>query len=46
MNQILIKGYGFLLGRMYFTSDDGYQKFLVFAQMLNSLTLDNKKNNS
>ena len=32
----------FLLGRMYFTANDGYQFFLVFAPMLNSLTLDKK----
>ena len=28
---------------MYFTGDDGYQTFLVFAPMLNSLTLGNNK---
>ena len=28
---------------MFFTGDDGYQRFLVFAPMLNSLTLDNNK---
>ena len=28
---------------MFFTGDDGYQRFLVFALMLNSLTLDNNK---
>ena len=28
---------------MYFTGDDGYQNFLVFAPMLSSLTLDNNK---
>ena len=37
------KGYNFLLGRMYFTGDDGYQTFLVFAPILSSLTLDNNK---
>ena len=29
----------FLFGRMYFTGDDGYQDFLVFAPILVSLTL-------
>ena len=33
------------LGRMYFTGNDGYQFFFVFAPMLNSLTLDNTDNN-
>ena len=28
---------------MYFTADDGYQKLLVFAPILNLLTLDNNK---
>ena len=28
---------------MYFTGDNGYQIFLVFAPMLSSLTLDNNK---
>ena len=40
--QLSEKGYDFLLGRMYFTANDGYQK-LVFAPMLNSLTLDKNK---
>ena len=30
-------------GRTYFTDSDGYQKILVFALMLNSITLDNNK---
>ena len=30
---------------MYFTDDDGYPKFLVFAPMLDWLTLDNNINN-
>ena len=30
-----------MLGRTYFTGNDGYQDFLVFAPMLNSLVLDN-----
>ena len=34
------KGYDFLLGGMYFTGNDGYQSFLVFAPMLRSLILD------
>ena len=29
---------------MHFTGDDGYEFFLVFAPMLNLLTLDNNKN--
>ena len=37
------KGYGFLLGRTHFTVDDGYQRFLGFVPMLNSLMLDNNK---
>ena len=28
---------------MCFTGDDGYQSFLVFPRMRNSLTLDNNK---
>ena len=28
---------------MYFAGDNGYQNFLVFALMLNSLILDNNK---
>ena len=32
--QISEKGYGFLLGRMYFTGVNGYQNFLVFTPML------------
>ena len=41
--QISEKGYDFLLGRMYFTGDDGSQNFLVFAPMLRLLALDNNK---
>ena len=37
------KGYIFLLGRMYFISNGGYQSFLIFAPMLNSITLDKNK---
>ena len=37
------KGHDFLLSRMYFTDDDGYQNFLVFVLMLSSLILDNNK---
>ena len=29
---------------MYFTGNDDYQNFIVFASILSSLTLDNKKN--
>ena len=38
------KRYDFLLGRMYFTGNDGYQNFLVFAPILSLLTLDSNKN--
>ena len=41
--QISEKGYDFLLGKMYFTGDDGYQIFLVFAPMLSLLILDSNK---
>ena len=40
---IKTKGYSFLLGRTYFTGDDGHQNFLVFTYMLNLLILDNNK---
>ena len=40
MAQISEKGYDFLLGTMYFTGNDGYQNFLIFAPMLSSLILD------
>ena len=33
-----------MLGRIYFTGDNGYQHFLVFAPMLSSLILDSNKN--
>ena len=35
--QISRKGYDFLLGRMSFTGNDGYQNFLVFAPMPSSV---------
>ena len=41
--QVSKKGYDFLLGRMYFRSNDGYQNILVFAPTLNSLILDSNK---
>ena len=41
--QILEKGYEFLLGRMYFTGDNGYQNFLVFVPKLGSHILNNNK---
>ena len=41
--QISEKGYDFLLGRMRFTDDDGYQNVLVFAVMLTSLILDSNR---
>ena len=34
------KGYNFMLDRMYFTEIFGYQKFLFFAPMLSSVTVD------
>ena len=37
------KGHNFLFGRMYFTGENDYQNFWVFASMLNSLALDNNK---
>ena len=42
-SQIIEKGYDYLLCRMYFTADNGYQNFLVFAPMLSSLVLDKIK---
>ena len=41
--QISAKGYYFLLGRMYFTGNDGYENFLVIAPMPSSLTLDSNR---
>ena len=41
--QLLEKGYDFLLGRMFFTGNGGYQNFSVFAPMLNSIKLDSNK---
>ena len=41
--QISEKGYDFLLDRMYFTGDQGYQNFLVFVWMLSSKILDSNK---
>ena len=41
--QISEKGNDFLLGRMYFTGDHGYQNFLVFAPMLSSQILGSNK---
>ena len=43
VSKILIKRYNFLLGRMYFTGDDGYQSFLAFSPILNLLKLNNNK---
>ena len=34
------EGYAFLLGRLYFTSNDGYQNFLSFPLMLSSIISD------
>ena len=41
--QISEKGFELLLGRMYFTGNDGYHDFLVFAPMLSSLILDSNR---
>ena len=41
--QISETRYDFLLGRMYFTGNDGYQNFLVFAQMLSSILLESNE---
>ena len=43
--QIAEKRLDFLLGTMYFIGNDGYQNFLVFASVLNSLILDSNRNN-
>ena len=37
------KRYDFLLGRMYFTGNDGYQIFKIFAPMLRSLILNSSE---
>ena len=41
--QISEKGHDFLLGKMYLTGNDGYQKFLGFAPKLSSLILHKNK---
>ena len=41
VTDILEKGYDFLLGKMYFKDNDGYQNFLAFAPILSSLTVSN-----
>ena len=43
IGQISEKQYDFLLGRMYFTGNDGYQNFLVLVPMLSSVILDGNK---
>ena len=43
VEQISEKGYDLLLGRMYFTGDDGYQNFLVFAPILSLLILNSNE---
>ena len=35
------KGYDFLIGKTYFTGENGYQNVLVFPPMLSLITLDN-----
>ena len=37
------KSYNFWLFKKYFTGNDGYQNFLVFAPLQNSLALHNNK---
>ena len=39
----MIKGYSFSLDGTYFTSEDAYQHFLVFALILNLIILENNK---
>ena len=41
--QISEKGFDFFLGRMYFTKDNDYQNFSVFASILTSLILGSNK---
>ena len=41
---LILKRYDALLGRMHFTGNNGFQKFQVFAQLLNSLIFDRNKN--
>ena len=41
--QISEKEYDILLGRMYFTGNDGYQNFLVCAPMVSLLILNSNK---
>ena len=43
VTEISEKGYNFLLDRMYFTGNDGYQNFLAFASILSSLILCRNK---
>ena len=42
-DELVTKGFNFLLDSMYFTGCDGNQKILVFPPILNSLTLDNNE---
>ena len=43
VEQISEKSNDLLLGRMYFTGDDGYQNFLVFAPILSLLILNSNE---
>ena len=43
VEQVSEKGYDILLGRVYFTDDDGFHNFLVFDAILSSLTLDSNE---
>ena len=39
----MVKGHAFVLVRISFTANDGYQNFLVFPPMLSFLILDSNK---
>ena len=41
--QVSERGFNFLIDRMYFTGDNGYKNFIVFAPILSSLILDSNK---
>ena len=43
VTQISEKKYDLLLGGRYFTVNDGYQNFLVFAPIFNSIILDSNR---
>ena len=41
--QVSERGFNFLIDRMYFTGDNGYKNFKVFAPILSSVILDSNK---